>query len=81
MGEKQVVSTEENAPAAASPPGFEKGMDWNSDDARKAYEEAGTTLEAEQRKGAPGEPDPITSDSDEGDEPDVVVTPSFDEES
>lgn len=50
LAEPQVVSEEPNAPTAPSPPGFERGMNWNSDDARRAYEGAGTTLEEEQRK-------------------------------
>lgn len=42
--------------AAPSPPGFKRGMNWNSDDARRAYEEAGSSFEEQQRKGAEGEP-------------------------
>jgi hypothetical protein len=42
--------------AAPSPPGWKFGEAWNSDDARKAYEAEGTTLEAESMKGAEGEP-------------------------
>lgn len=43
-------------PAAPSPPGFKKGDNWNSDDARRAYEGEGSSLEEQQRKGAEGEP-------------------------
>lgn len=34
---------------AESPPGFVRGMNWTSEDARRAYEGAGTTFEAVQR--------------------------------
>jgi hypothetical protein len=49
----QVVSTEPGVKAPA-PPGFKPGDNWNSDDARRAYEAAGTSLEEEQRKDAIG---------------------------
>lgn len=48
---RQVVSTEEGVVAPA-PPGWKPGDRWNSDDARAAYEAAGTSLEEEQRKDA-----------------------------
>lgn len=52
--EEQVIADPaESGVNAAAPPGWSKGMNWNSDDARRAYEAAGTTLEAEQRKAAP----------------------------
>lgn len=34
---------------AEAPPGFVRGMNWTSEDARRAYEAAGTSFEAEQR--------------------------------
>lgn len=52
--EKYSTITEDTA--APSPPGWKQGDHWNSDDARKAYEAEGTTLEAESMKGAEGEP-------------------------
>jgi hypothetical protein len=36
-----------------APPGFERGANWNSDDARKAYDEAGHDFDAIQAKEEP----------------------------